>query len=143
MIYAEIFNTPFLLHVICSSEKDVKDLLSASFSYVDPISGKPCTAVVLLTSSVKDTAFKKYGDTDGLAAEFANRKTKAVLRYTLSQDTEKPQKKRPKIENASDRPGDHLKQLSYWVQTIPTCVAFSKRDGGVPNDWSIKCKHCA
>lgn len=96
-------------------------------------------------SDVINASFAKYGNADGLAAEFATRKTKSIARYTKSQDTAKPQKKRPKIQHANDRPADNPRQLRYWAQTLPAGVSIPKANGGVPDTMSfaIQCAHCS
>lgn len=106
------------------SEKDCKALPNATFEG-ETFVGKPCTQTLLLVSHVKEAAFRKYGGAGGLASEIQRRKATAQARYSASQSTTKPQKKRSKIERLSDRPADgNLKNLRFWSKgvTIGTIV---------------------
>lgn len=123
-------------------EKDVKELPSASFASHTPVSGKECTSVVLLVSDVKVAAFAKYDNANGLAAEFAKRTNAAVQRYTKSQSTDKPQKKRPKIEKMSWRPADDVSQIAAWTgPSLPIGTAFFNEYSG--DDKVVKMAHSA
>lgn len=126
---AEVDEASFLINkskakeAFLLGEKDIKNLPSASYESTT-ISGKDCISTLLLMSDVKEASYSKYGGADGLAAEFTKRTSAAVERYTKSQSTTKPQKKRPKIEKMSARPGENLQQLAFWRFSLPIGTAF-------------------
>ena len=130
-------------------EKDIKVLPSAAFES-ETVAGKDCIGSLLLMSDVKEAAFAKYGGADGLAAEFVRRTRTAVERYTKSQSTAKPQKKRPKIEKLSTRPTENLQQLAFYNSSLPIGTAFVERANGfltdgklqLKMDHSVTCKVC-
>lgn len=135
------------------SEKDCTALRSASvpFSLIGKTGGDLKTSVVLLMADVMEASYAKHGGEDGLAAEFEKRKAKATSRYTASQSTDKPQKKRPKIESLSDRPAQNLASLQFFcgasslpIPTIfhPTYLSSMHQ----PSEWHFthptKCTTC-
>ena len=125
------------------TEKDCKDLRSASFGTTG-LGGNAQTSVVLLISEVMAASFAKYGGADGLAAEFATKKQKAVAKYMKTLQTDKPQKKRPKIESVSDRPAENLASLRYYfgslVLPIPSIMTWYRGSNGMTH--ATKCKVC-
>lgn len=127
------------------SEKDCSSFRSAPVPF--SLSGKPGekakTSVVFLISDVKEASFAKHGGADGLATEFAKRKTAAASGYNKSQSTNKPQKKRPKIARLSDRPADDLASLRYFFgMSLPIPTVFAGHFGPVKMTHSAKCKVC-
>jgi hypothetical protein len=65
---------------------------------------------MLLLADAQAAAFAKHGGADGLAAAIAAKKAAALSRYDESQSTDKPMKKRPKIQHMSERPADNPRQ---------------------------------
>ena len=102
------------------SEKDCASLRSASvpFSLTSKPGEKAKNSIVYLMSDVMQASYAKHGGADGLAAEFAKRKAAAASRYQKKQNTDKPQKKRPKIEQVSDRPANNLSSLRFFCGSV-------------------------
>jgi len=128
------------------SENDCSSLKSASIPFVMSIKpdAKVKTSVVFLISDIMELSFAKHGGADGLAAEFAKRKTSAANRYQKKQSTDKPQKKRPKIEQLSDRPADDLASLRYFctMSNFPIPTVIPGQIGRVEMTHSSKCNVC-
>lgn len=128
------------------SETDCSALRNATipFANFNP-DGTAQTSVLLLISDVMAASFAKYGGADGLAAEFAKRKAKAVSRYEKSQSTDKPQKKRPKIQQLSDHPANDLGSLRYFFGMsnlpIPTVISGHANEP-MRMTHATKCKVC-
>ena len=124
----------------CLSDSDLSPLRKASYENKTP-NKKSCTSVLYLLSEVQATAFKKYGNADGLAAEIGKRRTTAVERYERSQSTSKPQKKRPKLERMPDRPAEAANVqrliLSGGGLPIGTCADL----GSCTMYHSVHCRH--
>ena len=87
-----------------------------------------------------EASYKKYIEADGLAAEIARRRTAALERYEQSQSTSKPQKKRPRIERLSDRPGDDARRIIFAEGGLPigTCVDLER----CTMHPSVCCRYC-
>lgn len=136
--------------LISTSKAKESFLLSEKDCAALPFAKTPL-ATLLLISDVMKTSYAKYGGANGLAAEFAKRKTAAVSRFEKSQSTNKPQKKHPKIEALSDRPEDNLASLRFFTGTkgLPILTAYMKKNYW-PSDEAaqlkmshpIKCAYC-
>jgi hypothetical protein len=112
------------------TDKDCKSFLSAPYQ-------AGLTTVLFLLSDVVAASFAKWGGPDGLEYQITKRKAKGAIRYAKSQSSSKPQKKRPKIESLSSRPGDNLLLLlrGLWGSALPIPVTFLDLHG-------LKMMHC-
>ena len=102
---------------------------------------KECNSTLHLLSEVMAASYKKYIDADGLAAEIARRRAAALERYERSQSTSKPQKKRPRIERMSDRPGENSRRIIFADGGLPigTCVDLES----CAMHHSVICRYCS
>jgi hypothetical protein len=107
------------------TEKDCKSLPKSEFASAD-FMGRGCTACVMLVEDVKKAALDKFGGADGLSTEIRKRKAAADERFRKSQGTDKPQKKRSKIERLTDRPADNLKRVAFGPPGLPIGTFYSK-----------------
>lgn len=128
------------------SEKDCAALKSASIPY--SVSNKPdakvSTSDILLIQDVMQASYAKYMGADGLAQEFAARKAKAIARFNKKASTDKPQKKRPKIESLSDRPANDLASLRYFFgrSSLPIPSVLGAYGPYLKMTHSTKCRTC-
>jgi hypothetical protein len=128
------------------TDKDCKSFLSASYPFGFFGNSNERTFIFLL-SDVVTMSFAKWGGPDGLESEITKRKAAAAIRYAKRQSSSKPQKKRPKIESLSSRPGDDLLSLrSFLGSTLPIPVSFLKPFLYCPTlelGLRLKMTHCA
>lgn len=103
------------------TEKDCKSLPKSEFASADFV-----PACVMLVEDVKKAAFDKFGGADGLSTEIRKRKAAADERFRKSQGTDKPQKKRSKIERLTDRPAGNLKRVVFGPPGLPIGTFYNK-----------------
>ena len=122
------------------SDSELYQLRGATYEKKGKGKAKECSSTLYLLSEVMEASYKKYIGADGLAAEIAKRRTAALERYERSQSTTKPQKKRPRIERLSDRPGDDARRIFFAEGGLPigTCVDL-ERCTMHPAVW---CRYC-
>lgn len=131
------------------SEKDFNSLPDASIPWSGFASTKQGekakqNSMIYLMSHVMQASYAKYGGADGLAAEFEKRKAAAASRYQQKLHTDKPQKKRPKIEQVSSRPANHLSTLRYFCGLyVPIPTVTNARYGSVKMTHSATCNKCS
>ena len=123
------------------SDKDLSKLRSATYENRHPASKKECSSTLYLLSEVMAASYKKYTNAEGLAAEIGRRRTAALERYERSQTTSKPQKKRPRMERLSDRPGDDVRRVMFAEGGLPigTCEDVES----CAMERSVHCRYCS
>ena len=123
------------------SEKEVKALPTALMPKIPFFPSE-----ILLVADVLAASDSKWGGADGLATAIETKTAAAVAKYTKSQSTDKPQKKRPKIEGLNARPSEHLAQVTGYsaefLAALPICVALRDYRGARCFAFATKCDHC-